>query len=88
MSAFAKQMVVQRRADGQYVVDLDPRWNCPVSTHGGTAAAVVASAMASELGDESQALRTISVMYAAPVGPGPADIDVRIARRGRTVCRM
>jgi acyl-CoA thioesterase len=33
-------------------------------------------------------LKSISVVYAAPVGPGPAEIDVSVLRRGRSVSQV
>lgn len=84
---FEKQMQVTPAGDGRYTIDLDPLWNCPASMHGGTAASVVASAMAAELGAD-KALRTISCVYAAPVGPGPVEIEVKVLRAGRSVSQV
>jgi acyl-CoA thioesterase len=87
LTAFGRQMVATRTNSG-YRVDLDPRWNCPTVTHGGTATAVAAAAMARELDVPEQRLRTISAFFASPVGPGPAELGVTVLRRGRSVSHV
>src|SRR5215471_9242346 len=86
-TAFGRQMVL--RADpataGRHLVDVDARWNCPIVPHGGTMAALAAAAMAAEIGDPDQALRTLTTVFAAPVPPGPVEIDVTVLRRGRSM---
>ena len=88
MPTFAGQMDVEAKGNGRYEVELDPRWNCPISTHGGTATAIAISAIASELDLPTSQLRTVSTTYEAPVGPGPATIDVQVLRRGRSVAQV
>ena len=85
-SAFARQVATEPPggADGRYRVDLDEAWNCPYVPHGGLIAAITAGAMDAELGDPSQGLRSMTAMFAAPVLPGPAEIDVTMLRRGRS----
>lgn len=46
--------------------------------------AIAARAMGAELGDELP-LRSISVVFAAPVQAGPVEIDVQIIRKGRSM---
>src|SRR5215471_10099387 len=86
-SAFGRQMAL--RADpavpGRHLVDVDARWNCPIVPHGGTMAALAAGAMAAEIGDPDQALRTLTTVFAAPVPAGPVEIDVTVLRRGRSM---
>jgi len=84
-SAFARQMAVVADPEhpGRYLVDLDPRWNCPVVPQGGTMTAVTAAAMAAEIGDPRQRLRTITTVFAAQVPAGPVAVDVTVLRHGR-----
>src|SRR5262245_4794109 len=86
-TAFGRQMAL--RADpgvsGRHHVDVDTRWNCPIVPHGGTMAALAAGAMAAEIGDPDQALRSLTTVFAAPVPPGPVEIDVTVLRRGRSM---
>ena len=84
-STFAGQMEVQGTGDGHYEAEFNPKWNCPISTHGGTATAIAISALTKELDLPASQLRTASTTYEAPVGPGPVSIDVQVLRRGRSV---
>ena len=84
-TAFAREMAVVPDADrpGRYLVDVDARWNCPVVPQGGMMTAVTAAAMAAEIDDPAQRLRTITTVFAAQVPAGPVTIDVDVLRRGR-----
>lgn len=83
-SPFTRQMTL----DGRYRVDVDAMWNCPLVPHGGLVTAIAAKAMAQELDDPTQRLRTITTVFAAPVQPGPVQIDVSVLRRGRTISQV
>ena len=84
-NAFARQMAMAPDAErpGRYLVDLDPRWNCPIVPQGGMMTALTAAAMAAEIGDPAQRLRTITTVFAAQVPAGPVSVDVTVLRRGR-----
>ena len=84
-SAFGQQMALAADAEtpGRYRVDVDPRWNCPVVPQGGMMTALTAAAMAAEIGDPAQRLRTITTVFAAQVPAGPVTVDVSVLRRGR-----
>jgi acyl-CoA thioesterase len=56
-----------------------------VVPQGGISTAVVARAMATELGLEEQLLRSITAVFAAPVAAGPVEIDVTVLRAGRSI---
>jgi acyl-CoA thioesterase len=86
-SAFAAQMAVvpDPARPGRYRVDVDARWNCPVVPQGGLMAAIAARAMAAELDHPDQRLRSLTTVFAAQVPAGPADVDVTVLRRGRTI---
>jgi acyl-CoA thioesterase len=85
ISAFARQLevVADPGIPGRYLIDLDPRWNCPIVPQGGTMTAVTAAAMAAEIGDPRQRLRTITTVFAAQVPAGPVAVDVTVLRQGR-----
>jgi acyl-CoA thioesterase len=98
---FAQQMelVTSDVVPGRYEVDVSPGWNCPIVPQGGLMSAVAARAMTLELaaapgGDgaaderatqDGMALRSLTTVYAAPVPAGPATVDVRVLRRGRSM---
>ncbi len=83
--AFGQQMALAADAEtpGRYLVDVDPRWNCPIVPQGGMMTALTAAAMAAEIGDPAQRLRTITTVFAAQVPAGPVTVDVSVLRRGR-----
>src|ERR671918_481756 len=87
MSPFAKQttLVADGSSPGRYRVEVEPRWNCPIVPQGGIIAALAARAMALELGDSSQRLRTLTTVFAAQVPSGPVTVDVTVLRRGRSM---
>src|SRR4051812_34673573 len=70
--------------DGRYAGTLGPEWNCPIVPQGGMVMAIAARAMSAALGDELP-LRSISVVFAAPVQAGAVDIEVQVLRRGRSM---
>ena len=72
-------------AAGRYRAVVDGVWNCPVVPQGGIMAALAARAMADEIGDPAQALRTLTTVFAAAVPAGPVTVDVQVLRRGRSV---
>lgn len=72
-------------APGRYRVDVDAGWNCPTVPQGGLMAALAARAMAAEVGDPAQVLRTLTTVFAAPVPAGPVVVDVDLLRRGRSI---
>ncbi|MGH9112618.1 MAG: acyl-CoA thioesterase [Acidimicrobiales bacterium] len=86
-SAFARQMALRPDADhpGRYTLDVDARWDCPVVPQGGTMAAIAARAMADELADPSQSLRSLTTVFANQVPAGPVSVDVSVLRRGRSM---
>ncbi|HEX6570145.1 MAG TPA: thioesterase family protein [Acidimicrobiales bacterium] len=85
--AFAHQMqlALDQGRPGRYVVDVDPRWNCPVVPQGGMMAALAAAAMAAEVDHPDQRLRSLTTVFAAQVPAGPVRVDVTVLRRGRTM---
>ena len=75
-------------APSRYFADVPDDWNAPVLPHGGVVTAIAARAMERELAIPEQSLRSISVVFAAPVRSGPAGIDVRVLRRGRSISQV
>ena len=87
MTPFAKQttLVAEPATPGRYRVDVDPRWNCPVVPQGGMMVALAAKAMAVELDEPDQRLRSLTTVFAGQVPSGPVTIDARVLRRGRSM---
>jgi acyl-CoA thioesterase len=87
-SHFARGSAVTPLGNGRYRAHLAEDWNCPSVPHGGFVTATTARAMTTELDDPTQRLRTITSVFAAPVAHGDAQIDVTVARRGRSMSQL
>jgi acyl-CoA thioesterase len=87
VTPFAKQtvLVAEPATPGRYRVDVDPRWNCPIVPQGGMMVAIAAKAMAVELDDPEQRLRSLTTVFAGQVPSGAVTVDARVLRRGRTI---
>jgi len=72
----------------RFTAAIDQRWMLMVVPQGGAVAALAARAMAAELGDADQTLRSLSVVFAGQVAAGPAEIDVTVLRRGRSMSQL
>jgi acyl-CoA thioesterase len=73
---------------GRHTAVIDPRWMLVVVPQGGAVAVVAARAMAAELGDPAQSLRSTTVVFAGQVAVGPVEIDVAVLRRGRSMSQL
>jgi acyl-CoA thioesterase len=89
-SAFARQTSVTADPErpGRYRAVFNGEWNAPFVPQGGVAAAVALRAMATELGPGDQQLRSVTTVFASEVRAGPAEIDVKVLRRGRTMSQV
>jgi acyl-CoA thioesterase len=76
---------VHAQGGGHYRANIGPEWNCPIVPQGGLIVATAARAMAAEVADGSHSLRSISVVFAAPVASGEIEVDVDVLRRGRSM---
>jgi acyl-CoA thioesterase len=73
---------------GRYGTEISDDWMLVVVPHGGAVAAMAAEAMRVELDDETQSLRTLSIVFAGQVAAGPVEIDVTVLRRGRSMSQL
>jgi acyl-CoA thioesterase len=87
-SAFVAETQVQRTANGRYEATIDEAWNLRPLPQGGIVTAVALRAMAVELDDPAQRLRTLHTTYVAQVAHGPVEIDVEVLRRGRSMSHV
>jgi acyl-CoA thioesterase len=76
---------VTRESPGRFAGDIGEEWNCPVVPQGGMVVATAARAMAAELDDASQSLRSLTVVFAGSVQAGPVEVEVDVLRHGRTM---
>jgi acyl-CoA thioesterase len=73
---------------GRYHGAIDESWTLRPLPQGGIVAAVAVRAMAAELGDVGQRLRTSHTTFVAPVAVGPVEVDVEVLRRGRSMSHV
>ncbi len=85
---FERQMMLESTELGRRWTTVSEEWNCPFLPHGGVVTAITAAAMAAELNTPMQRLRSVTAVFAGPVSPGPAEIDVTVLRRGSSVSQL
>jgi acyl-CoA thioesterase len=73
---------------GRFKAEITDRWMLAVVPQGGVVAAVAARAMAAALGEPTQALRSLSVVFAGQVACGAVEVDVQLLRRGRSMSQL
>ena len=77
-----------RKAPGRFGAHISDGWMLVVVPQGGIVAALAARAMAATLGDGSQRLRSLTVVFAGQVATGDVEIDVTVLRRGRSMSQL
>ena len=87
-NAFLDTTQVVAAGGGRYDATIDPRWNLRPLPQGGIVSAVALRAIAEELDDPDQRLRTLHTTFAAQVADGPVEVDVEVLRRGRSMSHL
>lgn len=87
-SSFSSETAVTRRGEGRFEAEIGEAWTLQPLPQGGVVTAVALRAMAAELDDPAQRLRTLHTTYVAQVGHGPVEIDVEVLRRGRSLSQL
>jgi acyl-CoA thioesterase len=75
-------------APGRYATTITDAWVVMTVPQGGFLGLLAAEAMRHHLADDTLALRTFTVVFAAPVQAGPVEIDVTELRRGRSAAQL
>ena len=70
---------------GRSVGEIDESWSLRPIPQGGIVAALAVRAVATELADPGQSLRTLHTTFVAPVTHGPVEVEVEVLRRGRSM---
>ena len=73
---------------GRYRGTIDGSWSLRPLPQGGVVSALAVRAMATELDDPSQTLRTLHSTFVAPVTEGPVEVVVELLRRGRSMSHL
>jgi len=85
---FLDSTVVHATVPGRYESSIDPAWNLFPLPQGGVVTALALRAMAHELADPAQVLRTLHTTFVAQVADGPVVIEVELLRRGRSMSHL
>jgi acyl-CoA thioesterase len=83
MTSFDRDTAVEPLGDGRYRVRFDPAWWVVKGPNGGYLAALATRAIRAEVGDDTRALRSLTVHYLAAPREGEGEVVVRIERAGR-----
>jgi acyl-CoA thioesterase len=86
--SFSDATAVHASAPGRYAGEIDPSWNLRPLPQGGIVTALALRAMAAELGDPAQGLRTLHTAFVSQVAHGPVEIEVELLRRGRSMSHL
>ncbi len=85
---FRDGTVVEAVGEGRYAGRIDELWNLRPLPQGGLVTAIALRAMAAELDDPAQRLRSAHTTFAAQVASGPVEVDVELLRRGRSMSHL
>lgn len=88
MTRFERDSAVSLAADGIYDARIDRGWWIVMGANGGYVASIVLRALISAVGDETRAIRSLTLHYAAPAAEGPARVHVRVERSGRSLSAL
>jgi acyl-CoA thioesterase len=72
-------------SDGVFETRIDPGWWVVAGPNGGYVAAILLRALALGQGDPARAPRSLTIHYTAPPEVGPASIETRVERTGRSL---
>jgi len=82
---FDRDTAVLPAGDGRFRVQIDRGWWVVRGPNGGYVAALLLRAMQACIDDDSRAPRSLTVHYTLPPEAGPAEIETRIERSGRSL---
>ena len=85
LSRFDRDTACVRRFGSTYDVSIDGGWWIVRGPNGGYIAALLANAIRDAVGDRERPLRSLTVHYLRPPSEGPATVETKIERSGRTV---
>jgi acyl-CoA thioesterase len=87
-TVFDRDTAVRRMDDGLFEATIAPGWRAGLGPHGGYLAAVVLSALTAAVDDPARTPRSLTIHYASPAESGPATIEVKIEREGRSLSTL
>ena len=92
LTRFDRDTALAPAGAGAFEASIDPGWWVVGGPNGGYLAAILLRALALAVDDPGRAPRSLTVHYTAPPEAGPARVETRIERTGRSLtsasCRM
>ncbi len=88
MTRFERDTAVAPGADGSYDVRIDGAWWIVMGPNGGYVAALVLRALQQAVADTARMPRSLTLHYVTPAVAGPARVQVRVERSGRTLTSL
>jgi acyl-CoA thioesterase len=85
---FDRDTAVQALGSGRFEARIDPGWFVVRGPNGGYIAAILLRALAAAVDEPARAPRSLTVHYTAPPVEGPAWIETRVERRGRSLSNV
>ena len=85
---FDADTAVRRIGAGRYAARIDRGWWVVAGPNGGYVAAILLRALAAEAGDAARSPRSLSIHFVARPEEGPARIEARVERRGRSLSTL
>jgi hypothetical protein len=82
----ATTALVPSARPGQFAAHLDDAWASLIGVHGGYLAAINIAAAQAVVGDRP--VRTVTTSFMRPARTGPAEIDVEVVRRGKSISNL
>jgi acyl-CoA thioesterase len=79
---------VRAAGRGHHTAEIDEAWNLRPLPQGGVVTVLALRAMATELADPAQRLRTLHTSFVTQVASGPVEIDVELLRKGRSMSHL
>lgn len=88
MNRFDRDTAVEPRGDGHFDCGIAPAWHVNRGPNGGYIAALLLRALQAAVAEPARAARSLNVHFCAPPRLGPARIETRVERRGRTLSNV
>jgi len=82
---FDHDTAVRPRGGGVFETQVDPGWKIVRGPNGGYLAAILVRAMEAVVDDPERTLRSLNVHYLRPPTDGPAQVETRLERSGRSL---
>jgi acyl-CoA thioesterase len=85
---FDHDTAVEPRGDGRFSATIYREWWVGRGPHGGYVSAIVLRALTEALGDPTRAPRSLTIHFTAPPAEGPAELQTRVERTGRSLSTL